>query len=157
MARFYKIAPEEVLVVHDELDLDPGHAKLKLGGSHAGHNGLRDTHAQLGTDQYWRLRLGIGHPGHREQVVSWVLGKPPKDQREAIEIGIERTAKAFAQLAEGDMPAATRIVHNNPAKPKPPKAPKAPKAPKVVAADGGDAAAAPAAPAGNSDNAGEQR
>ena len=87
LARFYKIAPEEVLVVHDELDLDPGHAKLKLGGSHAGHNGLRDTHAQLGTDQYWRLRLGIGHPGHREQVVSWVLGKPPKDQREAIEIG----------------------------------------------------------------------
>lgn len=127
LARFYKIAPEEVLVVHDELDLEPGHAKLKQGGSHAGHNGLRDTHAQLGTDQYWRLRLGIGHPGHREQVVSWVLGKPPKEQREAIEICIERTAKAFEKLADGDMPGATRIVHNNPAKPKPPKTPKAPK------------------------------
>jgi len=127
LARFYKIAPEEVLVVHDELDLEPGHAKLKQGGSHAGHNGLRDTHAQLGTDQYWRLRLGIGHPGHREQDVSWVLGKPPKEQREAIEICIERTAKAFEKLAGGDMPGATRIVHNNPAKPKPPKTPKAPK------------------------------
>ena len=127
LARFYKIAPEEVLVVHDELDLDPGHAKLKQGGSHAGHNGLRDTHAQLGTDQYWRLRLGIGHPGHREQVVSWVLGKPPQEQREAIDICIERTVKAFDKLVDGDMPAATRVVHNNPAKPKPPKTPKAPK------------------------------
>ena len=153
LARFYKIAPEEVLVVHDELDLEPGHAKLKQGGSHAGHNGLRDTHAQLGTDQYWRLRLGIGHPGHREQVVSWVLGKPPKEQREAIEICIERTAKAFAKLAEGDMPGATRIVHNNPAKPKPPKPPKVPKAqPGAEAATGaegqqGDAGSAENKPA----------
>ena len=63
LARFFKIQPEEILVAHDELDVVPGQAKLKFGGSHAGHNGLRDIHAQLGTDDYWRLRLGIGHPG----------------------------------------------------------------------------------------------
>ena len=63
LAKYFKIAPEEILVAHDELDIVPGQAKLKLGGSHAGHNGLRDIHAQLGTDQYWRLRIGIGHPG----------------------------------------------------------------------------------------------
>ena len=159
LARFYKIAPEEVLVVHDELDLDPGHAKLKQGGSHAGHNGLRDTHAQLGTDQYWRLRLGIGHPGHRDEVVSWVLGKPPQAQREAIDTCIERTAKAFSKLADGDMPAATRIVHNNPAKPKPPKPPKAPKAVAPDAASGAgvdaqlDASPSPSSPSSPSSSA----
>lgn len=127
LARFYKIAPEEVMVVHDELDLEPGYSKLKIGGSHAGHNGLRDTHAKLGSDQYWRLRVGIGHPGQRDDVVSWVLGKPPQAQRDAIEICVERTATAFELLASGEMERATRIVHNNPPKPKPPKPPKAPK------------------------------
>ena len=63
LARFFKIAPQEILVAHDELDLQPGQVKLKLGGSHAGHNGLKDIHAQLGSDDYWRLRIGIGHPG----------------------------------------------------------------------------------------------
>ena len=77
LARFYKIAPEEILVVHDELDLPPGQAKLKQGGGHAGHNGLRDIHAQLGSADYWRLRLGIGHPGAKSEVVGWVLKKPP--------------------------------------------------------------------------------
>src|SRR5258708_34789851 len=64
-ARFFKIQPEEVLVVHDELDFEPGQVKLKRGGSHGGHNGLRDIHAQLGSADYWRLRIGIGHPGHK--------------------------------------------------------------------------------------------
>ena len=77
LARFFKIAPEEILVVHDELDLAAGQAKLKLGGGHAGHNGLRDIHAQLGSSNYWRLRLGIGHPGDKSEVVGWVLKKPP--------------------------------------------------------------------------------
>ncbi|MBU3653397.1 MAG: aminoacyl-tRNA hydrolase, partial [Limnohabitans sp.] len=72
LARFFKIKPQEILVAHDELDVVPGEAKLKLGGSHAGHNGLRDIHAQLGTDQYWRLRLGIGHPGVKSEVIHWV-------------------------------------------------------------------------------------
>ena len=76
LANFFKISPQEILVAHDELDIAPGEAKLKLGGSHAGHNGLRDIHAQLGSDQYWRLRLGIGHPGNRSEVIHWVLKKP---------------------------------------------------------------------------------
>ena len=72
LSRFFKIAPEEILVVHDELDLQPGQAKLKRGGGHAGHNGLRDIHAQLGSGDYWRLRIGIGHPGDRADVAGWV-------------------------------------------------------------------------------------
>ena len=68
LAKFFKITPEEILVAHDELDIVPGQAKIKLGGSHAGHNGLRDIHAALGSDQYWRLKLGIGHPGVKSEV-----------------------------------------------------------------------------------------
>ena len=76
LARFFKIEPNEILVAHDELDLMPGQVKLKLGGSHAGHNGLKDIHAQLGSGDYWRLRIGIGHPGVKSEVVNWVLKKP---------------------------------------------------------------------------------
>jgi peptidyl-tRNA hydrolase, PTH1 family len=122
LARFYKIAPEEILVVHDELDVAPGQAKLKFGGSHAGHNGLRDIHAQLGTGDYWRLRVGIGHPGVKTEVVNWVLKKPAPDQRELIEACIERTLKAFPPLLAGEMEKATLIVHTSkPPRPKPPR------------------------------------
>ena len=86
LARFFKIPPSAILVVHDELDLPPGEAKLKLSGGHAGHNGLRDIHAQLGTADYWRLRIGIGHPGDKSEVAGWVLRKPPADQRELIRL-----------------------------------------------------------------------
>ena len=126
LARFFKIAPEEILVVHDELDVVPGQAKLKLGGSHAGHNGLRDIHAQLGTGDYWRLRLGIGHPGVKSEVVDWVLRKPAPDQREAIEACIARTLKAVPALLAGEMDKATLIVHTSkPPRPKPPRPPEA--------------------------------
>jgi len=122
LARFFKIAPEEILVVHDERDVVPGQAKLKQGGSHAGHNGLRDIHAQLGTGDYWRLRLGIGHPGVKSEVVDWVLRKPAPDQREAIEGCIERTLKAVPALLAGEMDKATLIVHTSkPPRPKPPR------------------------------------
>ena len=122
LARFFKIAPEEILVVHDELDVVPGQAKLKRGGSHAGHNGLRDIHAQLGTGDYWRLRLGIGHPGVKSEVVDWVLRKPAPDQREAIEGCIERTLKAVPALLAGEMDKATLIVHTSkPPRPKQPR------------------------------------
>ena len=122
LARFYKIAPEEILVVHDELDVVPGQAKLKFGGSHAGHNGLRDIHAQLGTGDYWRLRLGIGHPGVKSEVVSWVLKKPLAEQRAAIEACIDRTLKAVPALLAGEMDKATLIVHTHKApRPKPPR------------------------------------
>ena len=124
LARFYKIAPEEILVVHDELDVAPGQAKLKFGGSHAGHNGLRDIHAQLGTGDYWRLRIGIGHPGDKAEVVNWVLKKPAPDQRELIEACVERTLKATPALLAGEMEKATLIVHTSkPPRPKPPRPP----------------------------------
>ena len=98
LAKFFKIAPNEILVAHDELDIVPGEAKIKLGGSHAGHNGLRDIHAQLGTDQYWRLRIGIGHPGVKTEVIHWVLKKPSAEHRDAIAQTIERSVQALPHL-----------------------------------------------------------
>ena len=122
LARFFKIAPQEILVAHDELDIVPGEAKLKLGGSHAGHNGLRDIHAQLGTDDYWRLRLGVGHPGVKSEVINWVLKKPSLDHRIAIEQSIARALTALPQLLAGDMDKATMLVHTSkPPRPKPPR------------------------------------
>jgi len=122
LARFYKILPQEILVVHDELDIVPGQAKLKLGGSHAGHNGLRDIHGQLGTGDYWRLRIGIGHPGVKSEVINWVLKKPAPEQRTAIEECITRTLKAAPALIAGEMDKATLLVHTHkPPRPKPPR------------------------------------
>lgn len=122
LARFFKIESREILVAHDELDITPGEAKLKLGGSHAGHNGLRDIHAQLGTDDYWRLRLGIGHPGVKSEVINWVLKKPSLDHRLAIEQSIERALKALPHLFAGEMDKATLVVHTSkPPRPKPPR------------------------------------
>ena len=129
LARFYKIAPEHILVVHDELDLAPGQAKLKKGGGHAGHNGLRDIHAQLGSSDYWRLRIGIGHPGDKSEVVGWVLRKPPADELTLIESAVSRSAQAFEQLVAGEMERATAHIHTDkpprpkPQKPAPPTAP----------------------------------
>ena len=122
LAQFFKIAPDEILVVHDELDVPPGQAKLKFGGSHAGHNGLRDVHAQLGTGDYWRLRLGIGHPGVKSEVINWVLKKPLKEQREAIEDAIARTLGAVPALVAGEMEKATMQIHTSkPPRLKPPR------------------------------------
>ena len=122
LAKFFKIAPQEMLVVHDELDIAPGEAKLKLGGSHAGHNGLRDIHAQMGTDDYWRLRIGVGHPGVKSEVVNWVLKKPMLDHRIAIDQCIDRTLKAVPHLLAGEMDKATMLIHTSkPPRPKPPK------------------------------------
>jgi PTH1 family peptidyl-tRNA hydrolase len=83
--------------VHDELDVPPGQAKLKFGGGHGGHNGLRDIHAQLGTGDYWRLRLGIGHPGDKNEVADWVLKKPAPADREAIEGCVARTLSGITK------------------------------------------------------------
>lgn len=122
LARFFKIAPDEILVAHDELDIVAGEAKLKLGGSHAGHNGLRDIHAQLGTDDYWRLRLGIGRPVDKAEVINWVLKKPSLDHRVAIDQSIERALKALPQLLRGEMDKATLLIHTSkPPRPKPPR------------------------------------
>ena len=122
LARFFKIQPEEILVVHDELDLPPGQVKLKRGGSHAGHNGLRDIHAQLGSPDYWRLRIGIGHPGEKSEVANWVLKKPAPDQRTLIEDSIAHSLKAHTAILAGDMDKATLLVHTTkPPRPKPPR------------------------------------
>jgi peptidyl-tRNA hydrolase, PTH1 family len=121
LARFFKIAPEEILVAHDELDLPPGALKMKLGGGHAGHNGLKDIHAQLGSADYWRLRLGIGHPGIKAEVVNYVLRKPSPEHREAIEQCIARSLDALPLLLDGDMERATMKLHAKPPRPKPPK------------------------------------
>ena len=122
LARFFKIQPEEILVVHDELDLPPGQVKLKRGGSHAGHNGLRDIHAQLGSPDYWRLRIGIGHPGEKSEVANWVLKKPAPDQRTLIEDSIAHSLKAHTAMLAGDMDKATLLVHTTkPPRPKPPR------------------------------------
>lgn len=128
LARFFKIQPQEILVAHDELDIVPGQVKLKLGGSHAGHNGLRDIHAQLGTDDYWRLRLGIGHPGIKSEVIHWVLKKPSLDHRLAIDQCIARSLKALPHLLNGEMEKATLLVHTSkPPRPKPPRPEEPPK------------------------------
>jgi len=121
LARFFKIEPAEILVVHDELDLPPGQAKLKLGGSAAGHNGLKDIQAQLGTGDFWRLRIGIGHPGSRAEVANWVLRKPAPEQREAIEKAIEQSLQALPLLLAGEMDRALMKVHAKPTRPKPPR------------------------------------
>ncbi|HER20036.1 MAG: aminoacyl-tRNA hydrolase [Halothiobacillaceae bacterium] len=85
MAQFFKTAPEETLVIHDELDLPPGRMRIKRGGGHGGHNGLKDIQAALGSPDFWRLRLGIGHPGHRDDVVGYVLTNPPANERRLID------------------------------------------------------------------------
>jgi PTH1 family peptidyl-tRNA hydrolase len=115
IARFFGVAPDAILVVHDELDLLAGDAKIKLGGGHAGHNGLRDIHAQLGTPDYWRLRLGIGHPRNTEmperEVVDYVLKPPDTADRDAIEAAIDRALGVWPDIAAGDMERAMMVVH----------------------------------------------
>ncbi len=115
LARFYKITPPEILVAHDELDLLPGQMRLKRGGSHAGHNGLRDIHEQLGSDDYWRLRLGIGHPGVKSEVINWVLKRPMAEDRHAIDACIARSLPAVDLLLKGEVARATMLLHTRPA------------------------------------------
>ncbi|MCK6419980.1 MAG: aminoacyl-tRNA hydrolase [Aquabacterium sp.] len=127
LARFFKIEPDQILVVHDELDLPPGQMKIKQGGGVAGHNGLKDIQAQLGSADFWRLRIGIGHPGDRAEVANWVLRKPAPDQREAMLACLDRSLQALPQLLEGPTARALAAIHARPSAPgadkaKPPKA-----------------------------------
>jgi PTH1 family peptidyl-tRNA hydrolase len=125
LARFFKIAPEEILVAHDELDLQPGQARLKLGGSHAGHNGLKDIHAQLGSADYWRLRIGIGHPGVKAEVTDYVLRRPSPEHRVEMQKAIEQALTGLDLLLDGEMERAAMKINARPPRPKPPKPPKA--------------------------------
>ena len=140
LARFFKIEPNEILVAHDELDLMPGQVKLKLGGSHAGHNGLKDIHAQLGSGDYWRLRIGIGHPGVKSEVINYVLKKPSPEHRVEIEKSIEQALSGIDLLLDGDMERATMKINARPPRPKPerPEKPEMPKPPEAGQAPTGD-------------------
>jgi PTH1 family peptidyl-tRNA hydrolase len=115
LARYFSIAPAEILVVHDELDLPAGEAKMKFGGGTAGHNGLRDVDAQLGTPEFWRLRLGIGHPRDsaipQQEVVDYVLRPPLAAERTLILAAIERSLDAWPAIAAGDMNRAMQLLH----------------------------------------------
>ena len=114
LARFYKINPDEVLVVHDELDLAPGIARLKKGGSSGGHNGLKDITSALGTQDYWRLRIGIGHPrtlGLRQEVADFVLHRPRKDEQGLIEEAIDKSLRVLPLAIEGKFEQATMQLH----------------------------------------------
>jgi PTH1 family peptidyl-tRNA hydrolase len=110
IANFYKISPQSILVVHDELDLPAGVAKLKVGGGHGGHNGLRDTIAKIGAE-FARLRLGIGHPGHRDQVVDYVLKAPSKIDRQKLDDAIYEASRIVPDLLQGDFAKAMQQLH----------------------------------------------
>lgn len=112
LANFYDLAAEEILVVHDELDLPAGDARLKLGGGHGGHNGLRDIIQQLGNDRgFARLRIGIGHPGNANDVVDYVLRKAPPDERQAIEASIDTAMDIIPELLSGEWNRAMKTLH----------------------------------------------
>ena len=119
IASFFKIAPAEILVLHDELDFAPGVAKLKQGGGIAGHNGLRDISARIGSHDYWRLRIGVGHPGARDAVTEYVLNKPSADDRGEIDAAIARALDVLPLIVEGDLQNAMLKLHTAE---KPPKA-----------------------------------
>lgn len=121
LSRFFAVTPEDVLIVHDELDLLPGEAKMKFGGGIAGHNGLRDVAAQLGTPDFWRLRLGIGHPRDsaipQQDVADYVLAPPSRDDRAAIDDAIGRSLDAWSAIAAGDFERAMLLLHTRKEKP----------------------------------------
>ena len=114
LARFHRIEPAEILVVHDELDIPPGQLRLKFGGGMGGHNGLKDITSHLGTQDYWRLRIGIGHPGDRNEVVNYVLKPPRRDEQADIESAIERAIDLWPLIEQGEWNAATQRANTKP-------------------------------------------
>ena len=111
LAGFFRMAPEEILVAHDELDFAPGVAKLKQGGGIAGHNGLRDISQKIASHDYWRLRIGIGHPGDKDLGADWVLQKPSTDDRTAIDESIDRAVAVVPLCLAGDLQGAMLKLH----------------------------------------------
>ncbi len=112
LAKFYKIEPEEILVIHDELDIQPGTAKLKLGGGHGGHNGLKSIQASLGSNNFWRLRIGVGHPGDKSKVIGYVLNKPSKIEMQLIQESIINSYKVFSYIMLGQFEKAMLNLHS---------------------------------------------
>ena len=113
LANFYQIEPEQLLVAHDELDMPPGVAKLKRGGGHGGHNGLRDIISRMGNNKnFMRLRIGIGHPGDKSRVSGYVLGKAPQQEQQAIEAAIDEAARCFDLIAKDGLAKAMNRLHS---------------------------------------------
>ena len=110
LANFYRIEAEQILVAHDELDIPPGHIKLKHGGGHGGHNGLRDIINHVGRD-FWRVRLGIGHPGDAKKVVSFVLRRAPKSETDLLQQGIDDVVREIPGIVAGEMEKAMQTLH----------------------------------------------
>ncbi|MDA7842083.1 aminoacyl-tRNA hydrolase [Gammaproteobacteria bacterium] len=108
--KYYKITPESILVIHDDIDLDAGDIRLKFGGGHGGHNGLRDIISHLGKN-YWRLRVGVGHPGEKSLVHNYVLGKPSKKDELEINISISESFEVIDILLDGEFEKFTKILH----------------------------------------------
>ncbi len=111
LCNFYRIQPSQVLVAYDELDLAPGTMRLKSGGGHGGHNGMRDICSALGTRDFQRLRIGIGHPGHKEAVVGYVLSRPGRDEHQAIEQGIDEAMRQWGLIQSGELQKAMNALH----------------------------------------------
>nr|VFJ46345.1 MAG: peptidyl-tRNA hydrolase, PTH1 family [Candidatus Kentron sp. FM]VFJ59881.1 MAG: peptidyl-tRNA hydrolase, PTH1 family [Candidatus Kentron sp. FM]VFK11659.1 MAG: peptidyl-tRNA hydrolase, PTH1 family [Candidatus Kentron sp. FM] len=109
--RYYRCAPEQLLVVHDEIDLPPGTIRLKQGGGHGGHNGLRNIIAHTNTRDFNRLRIGVGHPGHRDEVVGYVLHPAPREEQTLIEQAITRAYGVFPTLIEGELARVMNTLH----------------------------------------------
>ncbi len=154
LARFYRIEPEEILIAHDELDLKPGAIKLKLGGGSAGHNGLKDIAASLGSPSFWRLRIGIGHPREgalsEQEVADYVLHRPRLEEQQAIDDALSRALAIWPSLEIGDT---ERSMHQLHTLPKEPKAIEAPSIkPGVVGSPSEPSAAPSQASEGSSDN-----
>ncbi len=112
LMKFYRLDPEQLLVAHDELDLPPGSVKLKKGGGHGGHNGLRDIINVLGSRDFHRLRIGIGHPGHKDAVVNYVLSSPRKAEQENIIDAISRSVSQLENLLDGQFDRVMNQLHN---------------------------------------------
>lgn len=113
LAQFYKIKPEEILVVHDELDIPCGRIRLKRGGGNGGHNGLKDIQAKLGTADFYRLRLGIDHPGDKALVSAYVLNKPSAEDKQKVDEAIGKSLQGLPLIMEGKWEEATRFLHSN--------------------------------------------
>ena len=113
VSRFYKVDPEKLLVVHDELDLPPGQIRLKRGGGHGGHNGLRDIVAKLGSADFWRLRIGIGHPGHKSAVSGYVLRQASAEHQRLIDEVLDLALAESHTLIDGDINVATKQLHSH--------------------------------------------
>jgi PTH1 family peptidyl-tRNA hydrolase len=114
LALYFKILPDEILVVHDEIDLPPGVVKMKKGGGNAGHNGLRDITAHLTTPDFWRLRIGVGHPGNKDAVIDAVLDRPRKEEQLLIDEAMAQSLAVWPLIVAGNFEAAMLKLHTGP-------------------------------------------